>query len=199
MVRFFKTADGSWSHELSISVKPLKAKNWILPEIPGLITDFLLSLDDRYLYFVNWLHGDIRQYSVVDPANPILTGQVWVGGLLQKGSNVVYLTDDGKEAQFDVPLVKGNRLRGGPQMIQLSLDGKRLYVTNSLFSVWDNKFYPDLSKKGSHMLQIDVDTEKGGLSINPDFFVDFGAEPDGPALAHEMRYPGGDCTSDIWI
>lgn len=84
-------------------------------------------------------------------------------------------------------------------MIQLSLDGKRLYVTNSLFSVWDNQFYPDLSKKGSHMLQIDVDTEKGGLSINPDFFVDFGAEPDGPALAHEMRYPGGDCTSDIWI
>jgi methanethiol oxidase len=83
-------------------------------------------------------------------------------------------------------------------MIQLSLDGKRLYVTNSLFSVWDNQFYPDLTKKGSHMLLIDVDTE-GGLSINPDFFVDFGAEPDGPALAHEMRYPGGDCTSDIWI
>ncbi|KAJ3708609.1 hypothetical protein LUZ61_012314 [Rhynchospora tenuis] len=199
MVRFFKTADGSWSHELSISVKPLKVKNWILPEMPGLITDFLLSLDDRYLYFVNWLHGDIRQYNIEDPANPILTGQVWVGGLLQKGSDVVYLTDDGEEAQFDVPLVKGNRLRGGPQMIQLSLDGKRLYVTNSLFSVWDNQFYPDLAKKGSHMLQIDVDTEKGGLSINPDFFVDFGAEPDGPALAHEMRYPGGDCTSDIWI
>ena len=22
--------------------------------------------------------------------------------------------------------------------------------------------------------------------------------PGGPALAHEMRYPGGDCTSDIW-
>lgn len=92
--------------QLSISVKPLKVKNWILPEMPGLITDFLLSLDDRYLYFVNWLHGDIRQYSIVDPANPILTGQVWVGGLLQKGSDVVYLTDDGEEAQFDVPLVK---------------------------------------------------------------------------------------------
>lgn len=92
--------------QLSISVKPLKVKNWILPEMPGLITDFFLSLDDRYLYFVNWLHGDIRQYSIVDPANPILTGQVWVGGLLQNGSDVVYLTDDGEEAQFDVPLVK---------------------------------------------------------------------------------------------
>jgi selenium-binding protein 1 len=54
-------------------------------------------------------------------------------------------------------------------------------------------------EKGSHMLQIDVDTEKGGLAINQNYFVDFAAEPDGPSLAHEMRYPGGDCTSDIWI
>ena len=51
----------------------------------------------------------------------------------------------------------------------------------------------------SIVLQIDVDTEHGGLSINHDFFVDFGAEPDGPALAHEIRYPGGDCSSDIWL
>ena len=31
-------------------------------------------------------------------------------------------------------------------MIQLSLDGKRLYVTTSLYSVWDNQFYPNMSK-----------------------------------------------------
>ncbi len=31
-------------------------------------------------------------------------------------------------------------------MIQLSLDGKRLYVTNSLYSPWDKQFYPDLAK-----------------------------------------------------
>lgn len=49
------------------------------------------------------------------------------------------------------------------------------------------------------MLQIDVDTENGGLCVNPDFLVDFGKEPWGPARAHEMRYPGGDCTSDIWV
>lgn len=35
--------------------------------------------------------------------------------------------------------VKGQKLRGGPQMLQLSLDGKRLYVTNSLFSPWDKQ------------------------------------------------------------
>lgn len=84
-------------------------------------------------------------------------------------------------------------------MIQLSLDGKRLYASNSLFSSWDNQFYPDLVEKGSHILLIDVDNEKGGLSVNEKFFVDFADEADGPALAHEMRYPGGDCTSDIWI
>jgi len=79
-----------------------------------------------------------------------------------------------------------------------SRDGKRLYVSNSLFSSWDKQFYPDMVEKGSYMLQIDVDNVNGGLKLNPEFYVDFGAEPDGPVLAHEIRYPGGDCSSDIW-
>lgn len=108
MVRFFKTADGSWSHEVAISIEPLKVRNWILPEMPGLITDFVISLDDRYLYLVNWLHGDIRQYNIEDPAKPVLAGQVWVGGLLQKGSDVVYVTEDDTEQQYAVPQVKVN-------------------------------------------------------------------------------------------
>ncbi len=52
---------------------------------------------------------------------------------------------------------------GGPQMLQLSLDGKRLYVTSSLYSVWDNQFYPKMAEQGSWLLKIDCDTEKGGL------------------------------------
>ncbi|KAG8499868.1 hypothetical protein CXB51_006267 [Gossypium anomalum] len=199
IVRFFKTEDGSWGHQGAISVKPLKVQNWILTELPGFITDILISLDDRFLYFANWLHGDIRQYNIEDPINPVLVGQVWVGGLIQKGSPLAAMTEDGKTWQSDVLEIQGHRLRGGPQMIQLSLDGKRLYVTNSVFSTMDRQFYPELVEKGSHMLQINIDTEKGGLKINPNFFVDFGAEPDGPCLAHEIRYPGGDCSPDIWI
>ena len=42
--------------------------------------------------------------------------------------------------------INGKRVEGGPQMLQLSLDGKRLYVTTSLFSAWDKQFYPDLVK-----------------------------------------------------
>ena len=45
-------------------------------------------MDDRFLYFSNWLHGDLRQYDVSDPSNPHLTGQVWCGGLLGKSKAV---------------------------------------------------------------------------------------------------------------
>ena len=96
------------------------------------------------------------------------------------------------------PEVEGRKLAGGPQMLQLSLDGKRLYVTNSLFSSWDNEFYPQIGKQGSYLVQVDCDTEKGGLKRNEKFMVDFGKEPDGPVRAHEIRFPYGDSTSDIW-
>jgi selenium-binding protein 1 len=175
-----KDRAGRWQVEKVIEV-PNAALNAQPDAVPALITDSVISMDDRFLYFSNWLHGDVRQYDIRDPFHPKLAGQVWVGGLLG-----------------NAPTVRGVKLRGGPQMLQLSLDGKRLYVTNSLLSVWDNQFYPDLGKAGSHLLQIDCDTDKGGLKLNEAFLVDFGQEPDGPARAHEMRYPGGDCTSDIF-
>jgi selenium-binding protein 1 len=177
-----ETADKpSWRAEKVVQVEPVEREGWPFP-VPGLITDLVLSLDDRFLYFSNWLHGDLRQYDVSDPAHPKLTGQVWLGGAI------------GHEA----PKVRGRVLEGGPQMLQLSLDGKRLYVTNSLYSSWDNQFYPKIGEKGSYLLQLDCDTERGGMTLNDKFYVDFGAEPDGPARAHEIRFPGGDCTSDIW-
>lgn len=170
-----------WRADKVIQVDAVETEGWPFP-VPGLVTDLVLSLDDRYLYFSNWLHGDIRQYDVKDPANPRLVGQVWLGGVIGHS-----------------PDWKGRPLSGGPQMLQLSRDGKRLYVTSSLYSVWDNQFYPNMAEEGSWMLQIDCDTERGGLELNHDFLVDFGKEPQGPARAHEIRFPGGDCTSDIWV
>ncbi|XP_049980609.1 methanethiol oxidase-like [Alexandromys fortis] len=190
---------GTWSVEKVIQVPSKKVKGWLLPEMPGLITDILLSLDDRFLYFSNWLHGDIRQYDISNPQKPRLAGQIFLGGSIVKGGPVEVLEDQELKCQPEPLVVKGKRIPGGPQMIQLSLDGKRLYVTSSLYSAWDKQFYPDLIREGSVMLQIDVDTVNGGLKLNPNFLVDFGKEPLGPALAHELRYPGGDCSSDIWI
>ncbi len=170
---------GTWVAEPVVEVEPVETEGWPFP-VPGLITDIVLSLDDKYLYFANWLHGDIRQYDVSDPGKPKLTGQVWLGGVI------------GHKPDTKEPIV------GGPQMLQLSKNGKRLFVTSSLYSVWDNQFYPKMAESGSWMLQIDCDPENGGMKLNHDFKVDFGKEPNGPARAHEIRFPDGDSTSDIY-
>ncbi len=179
MWHWFK--DGQrWKVEKVIEVESVETRGWPFP-VPGLITDLLVSMDDKFLYFSNWLHGDLRQYDVSDPAKPRLTGQLWLGGLI------------GRSGKF-----RGQDFVGGPQMLQLSLDGRRLYVTNSLFSSWDNQFYPEMAKAGSTLMMIDCDPA-GGMKLNEDFYVDFGKEPGGPTRAHEMRFPGGDSTSDIWV
>jgi methanethiol oxidase len=167
--------NGSWKAEPVIAVEGVELEGWPFP-VPGLITDLVLSMNDRFLYFSNWLHGDLRQYDVSDPANPKLTGRLWLGGLLGKPSDA------------------GRELNGGPQMLQLSLDGRRLYVTNSLYSTWDNQFYPGLR---SWLLRVNCDPD-GGMEVDPDFFVDFHDRPGGPARAHEVRLEGGDCTTEIF-
>lgn len=171
----------TWKAEKVIEVPGVDQKGWPFP-VPGLISDLVVSMDDRWLYFSNWLQGDVRQYDISDPHHPKLAGQVYVGGVIGKA-----------------PPLRDTKSRGGPQMLQLSLDGKRLYVTDSLFSSWDNQFYPQIASSGSLMLQLDVDNQHGGLKLNDRFLVDFGQEKSGPVRAHEMRFPLGDCTSDIWM
>lgn len=194
--------DGKWREwQTSTVIKQLwtPVDGWALPEQPPLITDILISLDDKYLYFSNWIRGDINQYDISNPLEPKLVGRVFTGGSIRKGSAVTVTGGEFQNNQPEIPAIKGRVPEGGPQMIQLSLDGKRLYVTNSLLSGWDKQFYPDMVKNGSQLLRINVDNVKGGLSIDKDFLVDFGNEPDGPVLAHEVRFPGGDCSSDIWM
>ena len=169
MFQWYRDGD-QWQVRKVIQVEPKDVPNFPVP-LPGLITDLVVSMDDRFLYFSNWLHGDLRQYDISDPANPRLTGQVWLGGLLQPVT------------------VGGRELNGGPQMLQLSMDGRRLYVTNSLYSTWDNQFYPGMK---SWMMKLDCDPN-GGMSVDERFYVDFGT-----ARGHEIHLPGGDCTTEIF-
>jgi selenium-binding protein 1 len=171
----FHRENGSYAAQPVIAVDPVELDSWPIP-VPGLITDLVLAMDDKALYFSNWLHGDLRRYDVSDPANPRLSGRLWLGGVLGQASDA------------------GQPLTGGPQMLQLSYDGRRLYLTNSLFSTWDNQFYPELR---SHLLKIDI-AEDGSMAIDPQFFVDFHNRPDGPVRAHELRLQGGDSTSEVF-
>lgn len=56
--------DGTWKTSVVIRQEWTKVEGWALPELPPLITDILISLDDRFLYFSNWLRGDIVQYDI---------------------------------------------------------------------------------------------------------------------------------------
>jgi len=181
MWRFAAGPDGKWVAAKAVGLAGVANDKFPGGSVPALISDFVLSMDDRYMYVAAWLHGKVYQYDITNPAEVKPVDSVTIGGVVNPTAKL-----------------KGKELSGGPQMLQLSLDGKRLYVTNSLFSTWDNTFYPAIGKQGSWLVQVDCDIEKGGLKLNEKFLVDFGKEPDGPSRAHEVRYPGGDCTSDIF-
>ncbi|WP_254544227.1 selenium-binding family protein [Halomarina pelagica] len=179
---FHREDGGEWRADKVIDVEPREHDGWDMP-VPGLVTDLLVSMDDRYLFFSNWLHGDVRMYDVSDPANPRLADRIWAGGHFGPRHPI-----EGERA-----------VHGGPQMLQLSLDGERLYWTTSLYSTWDEQFYPEEGEEGSVMLKADVNPRKGTMELDRDFLVDFGDMPAGPARAHEIRWPDGDCTSDVWL
>jgi len=195
-----------------------KTPGWPMP-VPSFTGDGVISLDDRFMYVSNWFNGDIRQYDISKPEAPKLVGQVWCGEShsmkIHCESSHTVAGEPGVEpcaghtektgTQIRAKRDEFHKLPAGPHMMQLSLDGKRLYVTNSYLSSWDDKFFPKLKEQGSSMLRINVNTEKGGLEIDESFFVDFGSVGElsvgngNKYRAHEMHFPGGDCTSEIWL
>ncbi len=112
--------------------------------VPPLATDIDISLDDRFLYVSLWGLGELRQYDITNPHQPRLAGRVKIGGIYHRASH-----PSGAEAT------------GAPQMISVSRDGRRVYITNSLYSSWDNQFYPGL--RGC-LAKVDVNPD-GGWSL----------------------------------
>ena len=140
--------------------------------VPPLVTDIDLSLDDRFLYVSCWGTGEMRQYDVSDPMHPTLADSVHIGGITRK-----------------TPHPSGAAYLGGPQMVEISRDGKRVYWTNSLYSTWDDQFYPH--GVPAAMVKADAGGE-GGLTLDDSFWVEF---PDG-YRSHQIRLEGGDCSTD---
>jgi selenium-binding protein 1 len=160
-------AEPATEDELPPALKPFGA-------VPPLVTDIELSIDDRFLYVSCWGTGELQQYDVSDPFNPVLTGSVHIGGIVRREGH---------------PGAVG-ALNGGPQMVEVSRDGKRIYVTNSLYLPWDAQFYPDGIK--GWMVKIDA-AEDGGIAFDQDFFVDFGDQ-----RPHQVRLQGGDASTDSY-
>ena len=175
-------SNGNWQVKKVIEIPAEPADPEQLPPllkgfkaVPPLLTDINLSLDDRYLYASNWGTGELQQYDVSDPFHPKLTGSVKIGGIVRGAAH------PGQPKQL---------LNGGPQMVELSRDGRRVYFTNSLYASWDKQFYPDGIQ--GWMAKLDVAPD-GGITLDKDFFVDFG-----DLRSHQVRLQGGDASSDFY-
>jgi selenium-binding protein 1 len=147
--------------------------------VPPLVTDIDLSVDDRWLYVSCYGTGELKQYDVSDPHNPIETASVRLGGIAGDNRH---------------PAAPELRLGGAPQMVEISRDGRRVYVTNSLYASWDDIFYP--GGVGAWMARIDANTDAGGMTVDPRFF------PHGDDFrglrVHQTRLQGGDASSDSY-
>jgi methanethiol oxidase len=148
--------------------------------VPPLVTDIDLSVDDRYLYVSCWGTGELKQYDVSDPFHPREVGSVRIGGIVGRTPH---------PARPDTPL------RGGPQMVEVSRDGTRVYTSNSLYGAWDEQFYPE--GVGSWLVKLDADTERGGIALDERFFP-YGEEQWRGRRVHQVRLQGGDASSDSY-
>lgn len=175
--------NGEWKAQKVIEIPAEPANPDQLPDllkgfsaVPPLLSDIDLSLDDRYLYASCWGTGEMRQYDVSDPFNPKLVGSVRIGGIAQRTPH---------------PKDPSKALNGGPQMVEISRDGRRVYFTNSLYRAWDDQFYPDGLQ--SWMVKLDVGPD-GAIAFDPKFFVEF----DKDHRVHQVRLQGGDASSDSY-
>jgi selenium-binding protein 1 len=140
--------------------------------VPPLVTDINLSLDDRWLFVSCWGTGELKRYDVSDPFAPRETGSVRLGGIVKRTG-----------------LDGTGPLNGGPQMVELSRDGSRVYLTNSLYASWDEQFYPD--GISSWLVKLDADAS-GGLAADPAFFTRT------EQRSHQVHLEGGDASSDSY-
>jgi methanethiol oxidase len=147
--------------------------------VPPLITDIDLSVDDRWLYVSCWGTGELKQYDVSDPFTPRETGSVKLGGIARRHPH---------------PAVPDQPLGGGPQMVEISRDGRRLYVTNSLYAAWDDIFYPD--GVGAWVAKLDADPNSGGIVADSRFFPH--GEDFRGLRVHQTRLQAGDASSDSY-
>ena len=143
--------------------------------VPPLVTDINLSLDDRFLYVSCWGTGELKQYDVSDPFNPVETGSVKIGGIVRRAAH---------------PAHPGRPLNGAPQMVEISRDGRRVYVTNSLYRTWDEQFYPDGIR--GWLARLDA-SPTGGMSLDPNLFLEFD-----DMRPHQVHLEGGDASSDSY-
>ncbi len=175
-----RAEDGTVSAQKVITIPAEPAPAEELPPIlqpfgavPPLVTDIALSVDDQSLYVSCWGTGELKRFDVSDPAAPRETASVRLGGIHARA-----------------PHPAAGVVNGGPQMVEVSRDGRRVFLTNSLYAAWDEQFYP--AGIDGWLVKLDAGAD-GSLTLDPDVFVEYHGE-----RPHQVRLQGGDASSDSY-
>lgn len=168
---------------------PLDNSSWVSP----LLTDAVISNDDRFLYVAAYGYGQVLVFRLPDPAE--------TGGTNQAPQHcATYQVTGGQSVftgDFTFATSPGTPLRGAPANLALDPNGKFLYVSSS--HPFDDCVYPQALSAGGFTIRFSVQADicnSQSLNIDPSFLLLGNSLPGGrngfPARLTKMAFPAGD-------
>ncbi|KAL3085554.1 hypothetical protein niasHT_037295 [Heterodera trifolii] len=201
------TKTGLFSADRVVKFSSVTVGEWPgdVPDVPAFLTDMVISMDDQHLYVCAAFHGFVAQLNISDPFRPTLTQKVFLGGIVCRTMGILHgskmpLGKDSAMRSYNTErrFFTGRPFEGGPARMQLSLDGRRLFVSNGFLRNWDEHFFPQLMERGSMIVLVHIDpVGTNPMKLDPNIGINF--EPDEQQQQqqhlvddHRKRGGGGD-------
>jgi selenium-binding protein 1 len=171
----FQRSNGAWSAEKVIDVANEELEGWPLEGgVPGLITDLVLSLDDRNLFLSNWAPRRPARLRRVRPGPSSVRRSGWAGC---SAATAAIRRPPGRSTG-------GRRCSSAHWTASACTSATRSTRPGTTSSI------PACAAK--------LDRQPDGTyALDPDFFVDFHEQAEG-ARPDEIHLPGGDYTTEIF-
>jgi selenium-binding protein 1 len=127
-----------------------------------------------------WDDEDNDGYYTFGVAISLPAGSIPTDMLLSEDDRFLYVANwmGNNVMQYDIsdpfnPILTGQVTIPHAQMMRLSPDGKRLYVTNSLLSTWDDDPLTGQARNEDYgIFRVVINTKVGGMTLDNKFFVD---------------------------
>nr|CDJ98113.1 selenium-binding protein, putative [Haemonchus contortus] len=174
------STNGKWSADKVFHVETLQVEDWIASEMPALLTDLVISMNDRFAYVAGWLHGCIWQLDISDPFRTTVLNMVTLGGLLGGAIDATIKMPAAFKGAFERAVYRGavhDKCKGG-WLMGVDWGASRR------------------QSKGGQIVRIDINQ---GMTISDTFLIDLKDMEGGPYLARDLRFFTGDSTSDNFL
>jgi|GEM_PF-32204 len=151
-----------------------------------------------------WEDEDLDGTYAFSLAIALPEGSIPTDILLSEDDKFLYISNwvGNNVMQYDItdpfnPLYVDQVTIPSSQMMRLSPDNRRLYVTNSLLSTWDDTEFPAGVTRNTDygIYLVNIDHEDGGMEVDDEFFVDLDnvqkLNDVGPARPHQVFFDPG--------